>query len=202
MAVIVVKGTKWCWLTLTGEKRFRPRVVLHQRLHRGSKSQTGCDPAPHITVIEIAWLDPHWWLLNFSEWRWFLREKPASVWHDMTLNKVETFVEVISQWTFVHLVLMPPVQNAFCVHSCNTLLRLLSLEIGWGGLRSQIPVSVPHPTTRSRPTCRVGSQTFLLCSSPSPFNGMDYQLTRCKESFQREQCRRFNKNSCLLSIHI
>ena len=213
VVVVVVKGT--VWLTLTGEKRFHPRVVLHQRLHQGSKSQTGCDPPPHITVIEIAWLDPHWRLLNFSQWRWFLRWKSSSVWHVVTLDIEETFVEIISQFShhsalsagdcalrssdFVHLVRCPQCKKniILCSQLQHTLLRLLSLEIGWGGLRSQIPVSVSHLTTRSRPSCRVGSQTFLLC--PSTFNWMEYQSTRCKVTFQ---CRSFNRNSYLLSIHI
>ena len=29
-------------------------IWLRVGLHQGSKSQTGCDPAPHITVIRIA----------------------------------------------------------------------------------------------------------------------------------------------------
>ena len=48
-------------------------IWLRVGLHQGSKSQTGCDPAPHITVIRIAWLDPHWCLsLNFTECSSFL----------------------------------------------------------------------------------------------------------------------------------
>ena len=80
-------------------------IWLRVGLHQGSKSQTGCDPAPHITVIRIAWLDPHWCLsLNFTECSSFLRWDIiicviCNVRH-LTLSKmVETYFEVISQFS-------------------------------------------------------------------------------------------------------
>ena len=206
-AITVVKVTQWCWLTLTGERRFHRRVGLHPikvychhycwccerdpmvdidrgeeiwlrvGLHQGSKSQTGCDLPPHITVIRITWLDPHWWLLNFSEWWWFLRWKSSSLWHVM-VNIVKTcfgcslnfpIALSLSRWLCTQVIWLlctwDDTPSAKIMHFlCSQLHhahRLLSLEIGWGGLSSQIPVSVSHLShSLSSQLTWVGSQTF------------------------------------------
>ena len=163
----VVKVTQWCWLTLTGEKRFHRRVGLHQ----GSKSQTGCDP-PHITVIRITWLDPHWWLLNFSEWWWFLRLKSSNAQDSGKLFEGMIFefsccsvsLQVIVHSGYLTLCTWDDTPSAKLMHFlCSQLHhahRLLRLEIGWGGLSSQIPVSVSHLSHSLSQLTWVGSQTF------------------------------------------